>query len=380
MVITINPLGVLYKMANIKGKNNNSTFVMWLALLLFSIAGCNQDMDNDSENAGPWPDYAVAADALTNNLMNAGYIVGYDDTTFFSFRNGDKAVYKIDERGNTSKVYDGIQASQLLVNGQCVFIIDHEHYPDSSFEIYRFEPDRSSIQLVHQDNRQMFGVSCDDNWIYYCINNIITCHGDDPPPGEEPRMYYYYILYKIDHEGKEVHRVLNYINDINLPYISDGWLYYSYNPPEWAVEQENLADRERGLYKIKLDGTGKTRLLDTIPFSPIVKKGNWLLYSLDGIYRLNIDGSEPVKLCDDHAAKLNIKDQWIYYTTFDDNISLYRIDWDGNNRQKVSVKERVQDVCIIGDWVYFHVDQGRTWSLYRIKIDGTEEEKIEISL
>ena len=66
-------------------------------LLLFFNSGCNQDMDNDSENAGPWPDYAVAADALTNNLMNAGYILGNANNSF-SFRKRDKAVYKIDER------------------------------------------------------------------------------------------------------------------------------------------------------------------------------------------------------------------------------------------------------------------------------------------
>ncbi|NLG32483.1 MAG: DUF5050 domain-containing protein [Syntrophomonadaceae bacterium] len=59
-------------------------------------------------------------------------------------------------------------------------------------------------------------------------------------------------------------------------------------------------------------------------------------------------------------------------------MSLYRIDWDGNNRQKVSAQERVQDIVIIGDWVYFHVDQGHTWTLYRIKMAGTHEERIEI--
>ena len=53
----------------------------------------------------------------------------------------------------------------------------------------------------------------------------------------------------------------------------------------------------------------------------------------DGIYLLDIDGSERVKLCDDHAARLNTKDDWLL-SCFDDNISLYRIDCDGNNRQK----------------------------------------------
>jgi hypothetical protein len=362
-------------MDNIKGKKR--TNLILLALLIFTISGCYRDYVNTGlPDADPWPDYGT--DVLTNNLMNAGCLVNYGDTILYAWRNGDKAVYKIEDPAHTLKVVDEIQATQLLVNDNCGFIIDHEHFPDSSFGIYRFEPDVSNIQEVYQDERQMFGVFCDDDWLYYCVHNIITCHADEPPPGQEPRMYNYYTLYKIDYDGKEIHEVLNHIDDLNMPYISDGWIYYSSNLPDWAVEQENLDEMAKGLYKIKLDGTRKTKLLDTIPFSPIIKKGNWLLYSLDGIYRLKIDGSEKVKLSDDHAAKLNVKDQWIYYTAFDDNISLYRIDWDGNNRQKMSTQERVQDIAIIGDWVYFQVDQGHTWSLYRIKTDGTNEERIEI--
>ena len=40
----------------------------------------------------------------------------------------------------------------------------------------------------------------------------------------------------------------------------------------------------------------------------------------------------------------------------------------------MSVQERVQDVAISGDWVYFHVDQGSTWPLYRINRWHSERE------
>lgn len=358
-------------MAKVRGKYNCFNIVLLSVCLLF-VTGCNGGADIS-------PVHGAATDALTNNLMNDGFIVSYGDKTFFRFRSGDLAVYNIDEQGQIAKVLDDIQASQLLVNDQWVYIIDHAHYPDSSFGIYRFEPDNMLIQVVHQDKRQQkFAVYCDAHWIYYCVNKIVTCHTDEPPLGEEPRTYDYYTLYKMNHAGDDIQQVLDYTHYLNKPYISDGWIYYAYDPPEWAIEQENLVDRESGLYKIRLDGTGKTKLLDEIPFSPIVKQGNWLIYSLDGIYLLDIDGSERVKLCDDHAARLNTKDDWIYYTCFDDNISLYRIDCDGNNRQKMSAQERVQDVAISGDWVYFHVDQGSTWPLYRIKTDGTVEERIEL--
>jgi hypothetical protein len=90
-------LGVLQITANIMKGKKNSILIIILALLLFTIGGCKQDhIDKDMENIDPGPDYSrtATADTLSNNLMNAGYIVGYGDTTLFTLRKGDKAVYK----------------------------------------------------------------------------------------------------------------------------------------------------------------------------------------------------------------------------------------------------------------------------------------------
>lgn len=100
----------------------------------------------------------------------------------------------------------------------------------------------------------------------------------------------------------------------------------------------------------------------------------------EGLFKLKIDGSENIKLCDDHAASVNVKDEWVYFTSFDDQISLNRIDWEGKNRQRLSQIDRVQDISISGDWVYFHAYQGDSMDsphLYRIKPDGTGEEMLK---
>lgn len=163
-------------------------------------------------------------------------------------------------------------------------------------------------------------------------------------------------------------------------HISDGWIYYSCDPPDWAIAQEKLTGLEKGFFKIKLDGSGKTKLLDNPPFSEVVKQGDWLFYASAGLYKLKIDGSENIKLCDDHGASVNVKDDWVYFTSFDDQISLHRIDWKGSNRQKLSQAERVQDISILGDWVYFHAYDGENLDilhLYRMKPDGTGVEMLK---
>ena len=115
-------------MNNIKGKKRKNLIL--LALLMFTISRCFQDHVNAGlPDADSWPDYGrtVATDVFTNNLMNAGCLANYGDTTLYAWRNGDKAVYKIEDPDYTFKMVDGIQASQLLVNDKCGFIIDHEH-------------------------------------------------------------------------------------------------------------------------------------------------------------------------------------------------------------------------------------------------------------
>jgi len=289
------------------------------------------------------------------------------------------SVFKINQGGEISKAIGNVQASQLLVTDDYIFIIDHEvNSPDPSTSIYRFNPDGSESKIICKDEQQRFVVYSDGEWIYYYVFELIFCQTDEPELGEEPRMYDYATLYKMKSDGSSKQKVLSYLYVNNPLYISDGWIYYSCDPPDWAIEQEKLSGTKRGLYKIKLDGTEKTKLLDNPPpISGVVKEGDWLFYSGDGLFRLKIDGSENIKLCDDGVASVNVKNQWVYFTTFDEQISLYRIDWQENNRQTLSQQERVQDISISGDCLYFHVCENAGMHLYRIKPDGTGEERLK---
>lgn len=338
----------------------------------------DKNADNAADKA-PTPAYGkiVNTDASTNNLMNAGCVANDGATTYFTVRySQDGSVYKLAAGRKIPEAFSNETASQLVVAGDYIFTTNVYNYREP-FTMRKMKTDGSEAHIICQDDRQRFVVYNDGKWIYYYMLEIIVCQADKPAPGEEPRTYDYSTLYKMKVDGSSTQQVLDYIYANGLPYISDGWIYYSCQPPDWAIEQEKLTGLERGFFKIKLDGTGKTKLLDNLPFSAVVKQGDWLFYSGDGLFKLKTDGSENIKLCDDHAATVNVKNEWVYFTSFGDQISLNRIDWEGHNRQKLSQVDRVQDISISGDWVYFHADEGDKMQLYRIKPDGTGQEKLK---
>lgn len=355
-------------------------------LLLLSVTllmtGCSSKAADEAVNApinaAPITGYGkiINTDASTNNLINAGWVANDGDTTYFTENYApDGYVYRIQE-GKSPVVFNNQKASQINVAGNYIFMMNTYNDPEI-FTISKMKTnDGYDPQIISQDGRQRFVVNNDGKWIYYTTLEIIICQTDKPVPGEEPRMYEYSSLYRMGVDGTSNKKVLSYIHFLRSPYISDGWMYFSCEPPDWAIEQENLTEINRGFFRIKLDGTEKTKLLDYLPFSGIVKQGDWLFYSSEGIFKLKIDGSENKKLCDDHAASINVKDDWVYFTSFDDQISLNRIDQEGKNRQKLSRIDRVQDISISGGWIYFNAYQGENndiLHLYRIKPDGTGE-------
>ncbi len=106
------------------------------------------------------------------------------------------------------------------------------------------------------------------------------------------------------------------------------WIYYC-----------NFNDN-RKLYKIKTDGTEKTKLNDDHS-TYINVSGDWVYYTSSSsagtyggkIYKIKIDGSGKTKLSDDEAGYVNVSGDWIYYSNYDDMDKLYKIKTDGTKKQ-----------------------------------------------
>ncbi|WP_339322099.1 DUF5050 domain-containing protein [Paenibacillus sp. FSL W8-0194] len=160
-----------------------------------------------------------------------------------------------------------------------------------------------------------------------------------------------------------------------------------------------------GLYKVKKDGTEKTKLMDGFPgYINIV--GDYLYYSdgwkltkakIDGtekqvlansafhvnvtdqyifytnigpqdgfIYRMNLDGTGKIQLNNDHASQIVVSGKSLYYTSYYNK--LIKIDIHGNSKVKLLEGKLINELNIEGDWLYFNYDQ----KLYKMKTDGTK--------
>jgi hypothetical protein len=134
--------------------------------------------------------------------------------------------------------------------------------------------------------------------------------------------------------------------------IDAGWVYYT--------------GKDGGIYKMRVDGTGRQRLTDS--------------ENLSARARHNL-------------AHINVVEDWVYYLargtkpSFNRNIycnqswAIYRVDKDGNNQSKVfDIKGNFSSflyMLVIDDWIYFSASG---WSedagTFRVRTNGTGYQRI----
>lgn len=195
--------------------------------------------------------------------------------------------------------------------------------------------------------------------------------------------------------------LVNTIGNINnYGYVAeyDDWLYYA-----------NTWDDNK-LYKVKKDGTEKTKLLDE-SVSYINTDGEWIycnvFYNIESgdIWKIRIDGSEKYRLTGQNSVSVFKDDEWIYYNDvnnggiykvsinggyptrifetlsvdgfiyYDD--SFYYFDFDDFNMKKINLEGEVVELSnnecypsiIINDSLYYKTDG----NMYKMSIDGSEE-------
>ena len=118
-----------------------------------------------------------------------------------------------------------------------------------------------------------------------------------------------------------------------------------------------------------------------VNFGSIAKEGNYIYTSIlvDGKYKLhkmNLDGSNPIKITDDNASYINVVDGWIYYLDFIKG-DIYKVKTDGTSKTKIFSKHGIFSMQVIGDWIYYNIDTGVSY-FYKVKTDGTLDQKINI--
>lgn len=182
-------------------------------------------------------------------------------------------------------------------------------------------------------------------------------------------------FYSMDVYGKN--KVMLEHQYVELVGTDSDWIYYIENG------QKNSGSAKA--YKAKFDGSEKTLLLENEIKSGELD-GDYIYYQYGmKVHKRNKDGSNDITIAEQYGMKtkydIKVDGDWVYYIgchTEEDNYknNLYRVKKDGTEDQLVT------DQCVslldsIDGWVYFTSDdEYNTSTIYRIKGDGSNVEKV----
>jgi hypothetical protein len=177
-------------------------------------------------------------------------------------------------------------------------------------------------------------------------------------------------LYKINIDGTGKTKIFN--DQVAFINVEGDWIYYT-----------DYSDHAR-LCKIKTDGTEKTNLSDFAMYLNVID--DWIYYSYNGLYKIKTDGTGKTKLSSGLIADINVDDDWIYYCNAQESSptkrsgEIYKIKTDGTENTMISDDNAVS-LNVVGDWIYYgnipdEVGHGDFGELYKIKTDGTGKTKL----
>lgn len=183
---------------------------------------------------------------------------------------------------------------------------------------------------------------------------------------DNPSYSEYAGLYKMKEDGSNKTKLSSgYFRNIN---VIGEWIYY----------HDMIST---GLYKMKTNGTSKMLVRDGYVQNVNVIGSKIYFTAIDGLYKMNTDGSETVKLVDGNIKEITINGNYIYYINGDE-FRIYKMKLDGSENQKVTDK-RAYYMRQIGNYIFFtmplesELPKAGNNMLYRINIDGTGLIKID---
>ncbi len=141
---------------------------------------------------------------------------------------------------------------------------------------------------------------------------------------------------------------------------------------EW-VYYNNYSDDERSIYKIKVDGSDKTRVGGRNVTEINIADG-WIYFrggaEASHIYKMRLDGSEETQVGNDDGRYLNVVDGWIYFRNESDSGKLYKMRVNGADRVKIADTPSWY-INVHAGWVFYATESGSgQQGLFKVRTNG----------
>jgi len=269
-----------------------------------------------------------------------------------------------------------INEAIFVQNGDWIYFHPYNFTGDN---LYRMKKDGS--QVTKLPAKASVGLNIVNGWIYSSGNRMayqrMKLDGTSKQSlgfrAERPVIvngWIYYLdmekvsLWKSSLDGKTKKRISN-DNANNIQVLGD-WIYYS-----------NVSDGDK-LYKIKTDGTGRTRLTKTSAVHFLLVNQDWVVYSYkQDLYKIRTNGTDGSILSKDNPGSMNTDGKYVYYMNNDDNHALYRIRLDGQMRKKLT-DNLSTSIHIIDDWIYYkEAVEPLNMAVFQMKTDGSGKKPVQ---
>ena len=285
------------------------------------------------------------------NINNNG-IVALDQEGYIYYSNaadGEK-LYKIGFDGVFNKKISENKAQYINISKDYIY---YSNYSDGG-KLYKSKLDGSEAQRLVDDKAAYITLSGED--IYY------SNHSDG---GKLYRIKKDASDAKADHGNPVMVDYENYSGEVGeVAYINiDGdWIYYI-----------NYSDGHKP-YVINKEGTYRGKLSDEYATSLQVS-GDWVYYCSGSgvISKVKKDGAGSVVPIKGTASEINkgfyinVLDEWIYYSNYEDGNKLYKIKTDGSGEKVKLSEDSVGYINIIAGHIYYNTTKGK---LFRLPLDA----------
>lgn len=170
---------------------------------------------------------------------------------------------------------------------------------------------------------------------------------------------------------------------VGLNYM-DGYIYFITMANPEDEDSEDIVDNK--IYRMKTDGSEATIINDN-DFNNdcyeiyVVRDKIYYIGIDECIYYMDLDGNNRTKLNDNASGFIGITEDYIFFNKIiedeveetDDssviNYETYMMDLDGSNEHPVMEGEKLYNINVVGDYIYYQTNYGYP---SRVKLDGTE--------
>lgn len=326
-----------------------------ICILSLSIVGCGSREKNITKNDEKESKVIERSEERGNtngNLINGGMIAHQGEWLYFS---SEGSLYKSKLDGSEiKKIYKTEENDGNIAN---INILDDKLYFSAGNNekggLYRIKEDGSDVKKLVSDTEGGIRekVYVVGKWIYYDKKYILKKDGD----GSDKKQI-------IDENAGSTETFS----------ISDGYIYFvgqNYN-------------NEDCIYKLKMNAESEKQEVYKRNVYDINVEDGWIYYidnhtgdSYGNLCRISVDGTEGEEVVDERIVTYNMKDEWIYYILNENGENeLYKMKIDGTENQKLDLNESQIDehygIYLIEDWIYYMTDG----VIQRIKQDGSEQQ------